>query len=84
MKNEEWYLVLIEVIFVAVLNFFMSLGFVALGWNLLLTKVFVSVPVLDFKELCMLTIAINFIATPATIGASHVRNKILKAVRGEK
>lgn len=84
MKKEEWWLGLIKVIFVTVVHFFLSLGLVALGWNWLLPKIFVFVPVFGFKQLCILTLAIDFILTPATISASYNRNKILKAVRGEE
>lgn len=84
MKKEAWGLGLIKVILVTAVHFCLSLGLVALGWNWLLPKIFVLVPVFGLKRLCILTLAIVFISTPATIAGSYTRSRILKAVRGEE
>ncbi len=83
-RKEKWWEKLIKVILTTLVHFLISVGFVALGWNWLLPKIFVFVPVFSFKQLCFLTLAIAFISTPVTISAGYTRNKILKAVQGEK
>ena len=73
-----------ELIARMVIEFSISLGCVAVAWNLLLPKLFTFVPVLGVKELCLLTIAIDLILTPATMGGAVTRGKILRILRGEE
>lgn len=75
---------LILILCQAVIEFAFSLVCVALGWNVFLTKLFDFVPVLGFGKLCILTLAIDFLAVPANIGGAMKRNDILKAVRGKE
>lgn len=57
----------VEIIFKAVVMYFLSVGMVAIGWNLILTRLF-GVSVFGFGELCLLTLAISLVGTPLTIG----------------
>ena len=57
----------VEIIFKAVVMYFLSVGMVAIGWNLILTRL-LGVPVFGFGELCLLTFAINLLAAPIQIG----------------
>ena len=75
---------LFELIARIVIEFNISLGCVAVAWNLLLPKLFTFVPVFGFKELCLLTMAIDLILTPATMGGTVTRGKILRILRGEE
>lgn len=81
MKKEtnSW----LEVTVQAVLEFFVSLGMVAIAWNLLLPKLFL-IPKFGFGKLCLLTLALDLLATPITIGGTMKRDKIYKAVKGEE
>lgn len=81
MKKEEldWLKVIIE----AVLEFFWSLGAVAIAWNLILPKLFL-IPKFGFGKLCLLTLALDLLATPITIGGTMKRDKIYKAIKGEE
>lgn len=81
MKKEEidW----LEVIIESVLEFFWSLGAVAITWNLLLPKLFL-IPKFGFGKLCLLTLALDLLSTPITIGGSMKRHKIYKAIKGEE
>lgn len=56
----------VEIIFKAVVMYFLSVGMVAIGWNLILIRLF-GVPVFGFGELCLLTLAISLVGTPLTI-----------------
>lgn len=76
----DWVGYIVEIL----VTYAISLGCVAVGWNMLLPKLFLFVPVLSFKKLCILTLAIDLLSTPATIGGSMTRSKILKAARGEE
>ena len=81
MKKEktDW----LEVIIQAVLEFFWSLGMVAIAWNLILPKLFL-IPKFGFCKLCLLTLALDLLATPITIGGVMKRNEIYKAIKGEE
>lgn len=50
-----------------VMMYFLSVGMVAIGWNLILVRL-LGVPVFGFGELCLLTFAINLLAAPIQIG----------------
>ncbi len=76
--------VLSELIARMVIEFSISLGCVAVAWNLLLPKLFTFVPVFGFEKLCLLTIAIDLILTPATICGAVTRGKSLRILRGEE
>ena len=73
-----------ELIVRMVVEFSISLGSVAVAWNLLLPKLFTFVPVFGIKELCILTIAIDLILAPATLSGAVTRSKILSILRGEE
>lgn len=73
-----------ELIAKMVIRFSISLGCVAVAWNLLLPKLFTFVPVFGFKQLCLLTLAIDLILTPATLEGTVTRGKILRILRGEE
>lgn len=75
---------LIELIVRMVIEFNISLGCVAVAWNLLLPKLFTFVPVFGIGKLCLLTMAIDLILTPATISGAVTRGKILRILRGEE
>ena len=74
----------VELIIELLVTYAISLGCVTIGWNMLLPKLFMFIPVLSLKKLCILTLAIDLLSTPATIGGSMTRGKILKAARGEE
>lgn len=65
---------ILEVLFKLVFYYFVSVGFVALGWNVILIKI-MNIPVYNFGELCLLTLALNFIATPITLGLHCPKDK---------
>lgn len=65
---------ILEALFKLIFYYFVSVGFVALGWNVILTKI-MNVPVYNFGELCLLTLALQFIATPITIGIHSPKDK---------
>lgn len=75
---------LVELIVRMVIEFNISLGCVAVAWNLLLPKLFTFVPVFGIGKLCLLTMAIDLILTPATMGGAVTRGKILRILRGEE
>lgn len=58
---------IVEALIKSVMMYFLSVGMVAIGWNLILTRLF-GVSVLGFGELCLFTFAIRCIYTPITIG----------------
>lgn len=58
----------------AIVEFLFSLGCVAVGWNVLLVKVFPSIQTLSFGQLCLLTLALPFIAVPITFGIKAAIN----------
>ena len=57
---------IVEALIKCTVAYFLSVGFVALGWNVILTKIF-NVPVFNFGEICWLTLAISLLGTPITI-----------------
>ena len=57
---------MLKIIFTLIIEYLFSVLAVAIGWDVFLVRVF-AVPVLDFKHLCLLTLALNFLATPITI-----------------
>lgn len=57
----------VEALIKGIMMYFLSVGMVAIGWNLILTRLF-GVQVLGFGELCLLTLAINLVSVPITIG----------------
>lgn len=57
----------VEALIKGVMMYFLSVGMVAIGRNLILTRLF-EVPVFGFGELCLLTFAISLVGTPLTIG----------------
>ena len=61
---------LLEILFKLSFYYFVSVGFVALGWNVILIKI-MNVPVYNFGELCLLTLALNFISTPITLSIHY-------------
>ena len=73
----------LKVIVQEVLNFFVALGSVAIAWNLLLPKLFL-IPKFGFGKLCFLTLALDLLATPITIGGAMKRDKIYKTIKGEE
>lgn len=70
----------VSFILTAVVEYLISMGFFAFGWNVCLVKVFNTVPTLGFKEVALLVIAVDFTLLPATIGLARSLNKIRKAV----
>lgn len=70
-------------IVIEVVEFFISAAFVAFGWNVCLVKVFSVVPTLGFKDIVLLSLAIDFISYPALMGIAHTLNKIRKAIGAE-
>lgn len=56
---------IIKIVLLFLLYYFISIGLVALGWNVCLPKVF-EVPRLNFSQLCWLTLSISFLGFPAT------------------
>lgn len=81
MKKEkiDW----LEVIVQAIVEFFGSLGMVAIAWNLILPKLFL-IPKFGFGKLCLLTLALDLLSTPITIGGTMKIDKIYKAIKGEE
>lgn len=67
---------LLKALFKLVFYYFVSVGFVAFGWNVILTKI-MNVLVYNFGELCLLTLklALSFIATPITLGLHYPKDK---------
>lgn len=57
---------MLKIILTLILEYLVSVIAVAIGWDVFLVRVFV-VPVLGFKHLCLLTLALDFLATPITI-----------------
>lgn len=57
---------MIKIILTFIIEYLFSVIAVAIGWDVFLVRVFV-VPVLDFKHLCLLTLALDFLSTPITI-----------------
>jgi ABC-type amino acid transport system permease subunit len=55
---------ILKIIVSAIIGFLIALGCVSFGWNVLLIKVFENVPVLDFYELCLFTLALSFLSAP--------------------
>lgn len=55
-----------KLLILIILEYLFSLLAVAIGWDVFLVRVF-TVPVLGFKHLCLLTLALTFLATPITI-----------------
>ena len=58
---------IVEALIKGIMMYFLSVGMVAIGWNLILTRLF-GVPVFGFGELCLLTLAIDLVSTPIVIG----------------
>ena len=81
MKKEkiEW----LEIIVKLEIKFFWSLGSVAIAWNLILPKLFL-IPKFGFEKLFLLTLALDLLSTPITIGGAMKRNEIYKVVKGEE
>lgn len=81
MKKEkiDWLYVIVE----SVIELFWSLGMVAIAWNLILPKLFL-IPKFGFGKLCLLTLALDLLATPITISGAMKRNEIYKAIKGEE
>ena len=81
MKKEkiDWLYVIVE----SVIEFFWSLGMVVIAWNLILPKLFL-VPKFGFGKLCLLTLALDLLSTPITIGGTLKRDKIYKDIKGEE
>lgn len=57
---------MLKIILTLILEYLVSVIAVAIGWDVFLVRVF-AVPVLGFKHLCLLTLALDFLATPITI-----------------
>ena len=58
--SEKSYLIL-KVLLTGILIFIVSVGCVALAWNVILTYLFDFIPKLSFGRLCLLTIAITLL-----------------------
>lgn len=54
----------LKIIASLIIGFLIALGCVSFGWNVLLVRVFENLPVLDFYELCLLTLALSFLTVP--------------------
>lgn len=57
---------MLKIILTLILEYLVSVIAVAIGWDVFLVRVF-AVQVLGFKHLCLLTLALDFLATPITI-----------------
>lgn len=55
-----------KLLILIILEYLFSLLAVAIGWDVFLVRVF-AVPVLGFKHLCLLTLALDFLSVPITI-----------------
>lgn len=61
----------------SVIDFFVSLGCVTFGWNVLLTRVFESVTTLSFGKLCLFSVAIPLILYPVTYTVTGTVKRLL-------
>lgn len=57
---------MLKIILTLIIEYLFSLLAVSIGWDVFLVRVF-AVPVLGFKHLCLLTLAIDFLSIPITI-----------------
>lgn len=57
---------MLKIILTLILEYLFSVIAVSIGWDVFLVRVF-AVPVLGFKHLCLLTLALDFLFTPITI-----------------
>lgn len=57
---------MLKIILTFIIEYLFSVIAVSIGWDVFLVRVF-AVPVLGFKHLCLLTLALDFLATPITI-----------------
>lgn len=57
---------MLKIILTFIIEYLFSVIAVAIGWDVFLVRVF-AVPALGFKHLCLLTLALDFLATPITI-----------------
>lgn len=57
---------MLKIILTLIIEYLFSLLAVSIGWDVFLVRVFV-VPVLGFKHLCLLTLALDFLSTPISI-----------------
>lgn len=55
---------ILKIIASLIVGFLIALGCVSFGWNVLLVRIFENLPVLDFYELCLLTLALAFLSAP--------------------
>lgn len=57
---------MLKIILTFIIEYLFSVIAVSIGWDVFLVRVF-AVPVLGFKHLCLLTLALDFLSTPITI-----------------
>lgn len=57
---------MLKIILTFIIEYLFSVIAVSIGWDVFLVRVFV-VPVLGFKHLCLLTLALDFLSTPISI-----------------
>lgn len=63
----------------AVVQYAVSAGMVALGWNVILTMVFENIPRLNVEQILLLTLALPFIFYPVTRAISEsVKRELLE------
>lgn len=72
--SEKTFLIT-EIIIKGVVAYVISVGCVALAWNVILTYLFDFIPSLSFGKLCLLTIAISLLK-PINIRDKKQRSKI--------
>lgn len=57
---------MLKIILAFIIEYLFSVIAVSIGWDVFLVRVF-AVPVLGFKHLCLLTLALDFLSIPITI-----------------
>ena len=72
---------IIEMLLDWICNFLSSLLCVTVAWKFILPKLFAFIPEFGFLELCQLTIAIDFLFSPATIASQQGISKILRKIK---
>lgn len=56
---------LLKLLIILTIYYLVAIGCVALGWNVILPKVF-EVPHLSFSQICWLTLALSLLGFPVT------------------
>ena len=70
----------VEAIIKAIIHFMIGVGFTALGWNVILCKLFPQLSVFNFKQLVMLTAGIDCLLSYLQL---NINRHIDMTVKGE-